>query len=73
MTSTHVDLDRIEWTPGSAYKGPVLSDRRQQGGGLGVLSKICPPPGKMVKTVAVARSEEPSFPRKAGIDRKSVV
>jgi hypothetical protein len=22
MTSIHVDLDRIEWTPGSAYKGP---------------------------------------------------
>ena len=71
MTSIHVDLDSIEWTPGSAYKGPgalyqgqevfyrkVLSDRRQEGGGLAVLSKICPPPGKMVKTVAVARSEE---------------
>ena len=62
MTSIHVDLDSIEWTPGSAYKGPgalyqgqevfyrkVLSDRRQEGGGLAVLSKICPPPGKMVK------------------------
>ena len=22
MTSIHVDLDSIEWTPGSAYKGP---------------------------------------------------
>jgi hypothetical protein len=22
MTSIHVDFDRIEWTPGSAYKGP---------------------------------------------------
>ena len=67
MTSIHVDLDSIEWTPGSAYKGPdalyqgqevfhrkVLSDRRQEGGGLAVLSKICPPPGKMVKTIAVA-------------------
>src|ERR1700747_1448383 len=69
MTSIHLDLDSTEWTPGSAYKGPsalyqgqevfyrkVLSDRRQEGGGLAVLSKICPPPGKMVKTVAVARS-----------------
>jgi hypothetical protein len=57
MTSIHVDLDSIEWTPGSAYKGPDalyqgqevfyrkgLSDRRQEGGGLAVLSKICPPP-----------------------------
>jgi hypothetical protein len=71
MTSIHADLDRIEWTPGSVYKGPdavyqgqevfyrkVLSDRRQEGGGLAVLSKVCPPPGKMVKTIAVARSEE---------------
>ena len=54
MTSIHADLDRIEWTPGSAYKGPnalcqgqevfyrkVLSDRRQEGGGLAVLSKTC--------------------------------
>jgi hypothetical protein len=53
MTSIHVDLDSIEWTPGSAYKGPgalyqgqevfyrkVLSDRRQEGGGLAVLAKI---------------------------------
>jgi hypothetical protein len=74
MISIHVDLDSIDWTPGSAYKGPdalyqgqevfyrkVLSDRRQEGGGLAVLSKICPPPGKMVKTVAVARSEEHVF------------
>jgi len=62
MASIHVDLDSIEWTPGSEYKGPgalyqgqevfyrkVLSDRRHEGGGLAVLSKICPPPGKMVK------------------------
>jgi hypothetical protein len=48
--SIHVDLDSIEWTPGSAYKGlealyqdqevfyrKVLSDRRQEDGGLAVL------------------------------------
>ena len=84
MTSIHVDLDSIEWTPGSAYKGSdalyrgqevfyrkVLSDRRQQGGGLAVLSKICPPPGKMVKTVAVARSEEHVFNLRGGRVNKS--
>ena len=84
MTSIHVDLDSIEWTPGSAYKGPdalyqgqevfyrkVLSDRRQEGGGLAVLSKICPPPGKMVKTVAVARSEEHVFNLRGGRVNKS--
>src|SRR5215831_6884758 len=74
MTSTHRNLDRMGWTPGSAYAGPgdlyqghevfyrkVLSDRRQESGGLAVLSKICPPPEKMVKTIAVARSEEHVF------------
>ena len=84
MTSIHVDLDSIEWTPGSAYKGPdglyqdqevfyrkVLSDRRQEGGGLAVLSKICPPPGKMVKTVVVARSEEHIFNLRGGRVNKS--
>ena len=62
MTSIHVDLGSIEWTPGSAYRGPdalyrgqevfyrkVLSDRRQEGGGLAVLSKICPPRGRWSK------------------------
>ena len=49
----------------------VLSDRRQEGGGLAVLSKICPPPGKMVKTVAVARSEEHFFNLRGGRANKS--
>jgi hypothetical protein len=84
MTSTHVDLDRVEWTPGSIYKRPdalyegkevfyrkVLSDRRNEGGGLAVLSKICPPPGKLVKTVAVARSEEHVFNLIGGRSNKS--
>ena len=84
MTPIHVDLDSIEWTPGSVYKGPdalyqgqevfyrkVLSDRRQEGAGLAVLSKIRPPPGKMVKTVAVARSEEHVFNLRGGRVNKS--
>lgn len=84
MRSIHADLDDIEWTPGSAYKGAsalyqgqevfyrkVLSDRRQEGGGLAVLSKVCPPPGKMVKTVAVARSEEHVFNLYGGRVNKS--
>ena len=49
----------------------VLSDRRQEGGGLAVLSKICSPPGKMVKTVAVARSEEHVFNLRGGRVNKS--
>jgi hypothetical protein len=84
VTSIHVDLDHMEWTPGSAYKGPdalyqgrevfyrkVLSDRRAEGGGLAVLSKTCPPPGKLVKTIAVARSEEHVFNLRGGRSDKT--
>jgi len=44
----------------------LIFNRRQEGGGLAVLSKICPPPGKMVKTVVVARSEEHIFNLRGG-------
>jgi hypothetical protein len=84
MTPINVDIDDLEWVPGSAYKGAtalyenrevffrkVLSDRRADGGGLAVLSKICPPPGKLVKTIAVARSEEHVFNLCGGRSNKS--
>src|SRR5690242_14639159 len=38
---------------------------------LAVMSKICPPPGKMVKTIAVARSEEHVFNLRGGRVNKS--
>jgi hypothetical protein len=79
MPSIHVDVDNMEWTPGSAYKGPaalfegreifyrkILSDRRAEGGGLAVLSKISPPPGRLIKIVAVARSDEHIFDLSGG-------
>ena len=49
----------------------VLSDRRSEGGGLAVLSKIRPPRGKLVKTIAVARSEEHVFNLLGGRSDKS--
>jgi hypothetical protein len=49
----------------------VLSDRRQEGGGLALLSKISPPPGKLVKIVAVARSDEHVFDLEGGRGTKS--
>jgi hypothetical protein len=74
MVSIHVDLDELEWMPGSAKYGAVaihngkeiiqskiLSDRRAEGGGLALLSRVSPPPGKLVKIVAVARSDEHVF------------
>ena len=52
MPSIHLDLDNLEWRPGSAKYGDVavhdgkeiiesaiLSDRRPEGGGLALLSK----------------------------------
>ena len=84
MASTHIDLDNVEWRPGSAKYGPmalhegkeiiqskILSDRRLEGGGLALLSKVSPPPGKLVKIVAVARSDEHVFNLEGGRATKS--
>jgi hypothetical protein len=84
MVSIHVDVEKLEWTPGSAKYGSraihhgeeiiqskILSDRRQEGGGLALLSKISPPPGKLVKIVAVARSDEHVFNLEGGRCTKS--
>ena len=58
MASTHVDIENAEWTPGTPFYGPaavydgkkiiqlkVLSDRRQEGGGIAWLVKFTPPSG----------------------------
>src|SRR5689334_5800569 len=71
MASTHVDIENAEWTPGTPFYGPnavyqgrdivqlkVLSDRRQEGGGIAWLAKFSPPPGKLIKIVATALSDE---------------
>jgi hypothetical protein len=60
-----------EWTlasyrfgKNSTYNGApltqekVLSDRRGEGGGIAFLLKFSPPPGKLIKLVATARSDE---------------
>jgi hypothetical protein len=84
MVSLLVDIDKLEWRPGSAKYGPVatsdgkeiiqskiLSDRRAEGGGLALLSKVSPPAGKLVKIVAVARSDEHVFNLEGGRCTKS--
>ena len=84
MVSIHVDIEKLEWRPGSAKYGPVavhegkeiiqsaiLSDRRQEGGGLALLSKVAPPPGKVVKIVSVACSDEHVFHLEGGRGTKS--
>jgi hypothetical protein len=74
MPSIRTHPDDVVWTPatelfgdGAFYHGrPVLevktlSDRRAEGGGVAHLLKASPPPGKLIKIVAVALSDEHVF------------
>lgn len=74
MPSTRTHPDDIAWTPatdmfgdGAFYQGkPVLevktlSDRRAEGGGVAHLLRASPPPGKLIKIVATALSDEHVF------------
>jgi hypothetical protein len=84
MVSTHVDIESAEWTPGTPFYGPaavyngkdivqlkVLSDRRAEGGGIAWLVKFSPPPGKLIKIVASALSDEHVFNLEGGRGTKS--
>jgi hypothetical protein len=79
MASTHVDIENAEWTPGTPFYGPaavydgkkiiqlkVLNDRRREGGGIAWLVKFMPPPGKLIKIVATALSDEHVFNLEGG-------
>ena len=84
MASTHVDIDKAEWTPGipfygaaAVYEGKeivqlkILSDRRKQGGGIAWLAKFSPPPGKLIKIIATALSDEHVFNFEGGRGTKT--
>jgi hypothetical protein len=84
MPTTRAHPDDISWTPaiemfgdGAFYDGkPVievkkLSDRRAEGGGVAHLQRVSPPPGKLIKIVAVARSDEHVFNLGGGRTNKS--
>ena len=79
MASTHVDIESAPWTSGVPFYGPaavyqgkhivqlkVLSDRRAEGGGIAWLGKFSPPPGKLIKLVATALSDEHVFNLEGG-------
>ncbi len=63
--------------PNAVYEGQDiiqlkhLSDRRAEGGGIAWIARFSPPPGKMIKIVAVALSEEHSFVLEGGRTNKS--
>src|SRR3954463_2064049 len=84
MASTHVDPARAEWVSGAPFYGPaavfdgkdivqlkILSDRRAVGGGIAWLAKFTPPPGKLIKIVATALSDEHVFNLEGGRGTKS--
>ena len=84
MVSTHVDIENTEWTSGTPFYGraalyqgkdivqlKILSDRRSEGGGIAWLGKFSPPPGKLIKIVATALSDEHVFNLEGGRVTKS--
>jgi len=84
VVSTHVDIEKAEWTPGTPFYGSaavyqgkdivqlkILSDRRSEGGGIAWLTKFSPPPGKLIKIVATALSNEHVFNLEGGRVTKS--
>ena len=84
MRSIHVDPAVEDWTSGVPFYGPnavygehdivqlkVLSDRRAEGGGVAWLAKFAPPPGKLIKVVATALSDEHVFNLAGGRVTKS--
>ena len=84
MASTRIDYTTMEWSSGVPFYGPaavhdgkdivqlkVLSDRRNEGGGIAWLVKFTPPPGKLIKIVATALSDEHIFSLQGGRSTKS--
>jgi hypothetical protein len=84
MASMHVDYNEMEWASAVPFYGPtavyqgkdvvqlkVLSDRRQDGGGIAWLVKFSPPPGKLIKIIATALSDEHVFNLEGGSSNKS--
>jgi hypothetical protein len=71
MKSMIVDTDSLPWSsaqdvfePNSRYEGrevvqyKILADRREEGGGVTYLLRFSPPPGKLLKIIATAASDE---------------
>src|SRR5260221_3109481 len=84
MASMRVDDTTMGWTSAVPFYGhaavydstdivqlKVLSDRRKEGGGIAWLVRMTPPPGKLIKIVAVALSDEHIFSLKGGRSTKS--
>src|SRR5215203_730427 len=84
MASQRIDYNTMELSSAVPFYGPatfhdgrdiiqlnVLSDRRQDGGGIAWLVRFTPPPGKLIKIVATALSDEHIFGLQGGRSTKS--
>ncbi|HTQ34548.1 MAG TPA: hypothetical protein VMI30_10275 [Stellaceae bacterium] len=84
MPTTRTNPNELPWTPwtevfgaGAFHEGkPIikvktLSDRRAEGHGVAYLLRFSPPEGKLIKVVAIARSDEHVFNLSGGRVNKS--
>jgi hypothetical protein len=84
MASIHIDTGSVDWTSGVPFYGPdciyegkdlvqlkILTDRRNEGGGISWIARFMPPPGKLIKIVAMALSDEHIFSLEGGRSNKA--
>lgn len=84
MKAITVKQNEAEWMAassvlgaGAVYQGrelvyrAVLSDRRAEGGGIAYLIRVTPPPGKLARVIAVARSDEHVYLLEGGYCNKA--
>ena len=84
LQSINLEVDALDWGPAETFYGPgatvagqrlvhlkILSDRRRDGGGIAWLVRFTPPPGKLIKIIAVARSDVHIWTLKGGRTTKS--
>ncbi|HVZ09820.1 MAG TPA: hypothetical protein VHC04_18040 [Rhodopila sp.] len=84
MATVRIDPDTVAWTSAVPFYGPgavhdgvdliqlkILSDRRREGGGITWIVRFQPPPGKLIKVVAKALSDEHVFNLAGGRGTKS--
>lgn len=84
MQSINLDTEAMDWEPAASVFGPgatwqghelvrikTLSDRRAEGEGVAYIFCFTPPAGKVIRVIAVARSDEHIFNLEGGRGTKS--
>lgn len=84
MKAIQVRKEEVKWVPASAMFGAgalydghelahiaVLSDRRAEGGGIAYLLRVTPPAGKLVRAIAMSRSDENVYLLEGGYSNKT--